>query len=163
MGPGGSGRMVVGCSGTGAISAYHHWCCEFESRFWRGAPNTTLVDDICQLLVAGHWFSLDTLVSSTNATYHHDITKILLKVRFIAITSLTRQKHLILRRTKNIRNNIIHQVKDYVRSILHKRGKWMYHIKLYRVHAVKTPCFNFLFTYLFSITFLYYFISFSLV
>jgi hypothetical protein len=33
---GGCDRMVVGCTTTYAISAYHHWCCEFESRSGRG-------------------------------------------------------------------------------------------------------------------------------
>jgi len=28
-------RMVVGFTTTYAISAYHHWCCEFKSRSWR--------------------------------------------------------------------------------------------------------------------------------
>jgi len=28
--------MVVGFTTTYAISAYHHWCCEFESRSGRG-------------------------------------------------------------------------------------------------------------------------------
>ena len=30
------GRMVVGFTTTYAISAYHHWSCEFESRSGRG-------------------------------------------------------------------------------------------------------------------------------
>jgi len=30
------GRMVVGFTTTYAISAYHHWCCEFESRAGQG-------------------------------------------------------------------------------------------------------------------------------
>jgi hypothetical protein len=29
-------RMVVGFTTTYAVSAYHHWCCEFESRSGRG-------------------------------------------------------------------------------------------------------------------------------
>ena len=33
-----------------------------------------------QLLATGRWFSLGTLVFSTNKTYRHDITEILLKV-----------------------------------------------------------------------------------
>jgi hypothetical protein len=32
----GSDRMVVGFTTTYAIRAYHHWCCEFESRSGRG-------------------------------------------------------------------------------------------------------------------------------
>ena len=42
--------------------------------------------DICQLLVAGWWFSPDTLVSSTNKTDHHDIAEILLKVALNTLT-----------------------------------------------------------------------------
>jgi hypothetical protein len=32
----GRDRMVVGLTTTCVISAYHHWCCEFESRSERG-------------------------------------------------------------------------------------------------------------------------------
>jgi len=28
-------RMVVGFTTTYAVSAYHHWCCEFKSRSGR--------------------------------------------------------------------------------------------------------------------------------
>jgi hypothetical protein len=42
--------------------------------------DTTLCDKVCQCLAAGWWVSLGTLVSSTNKTDLHDITKILLKV-----------------------------------------------------------------------------------
>jgi len=31
--------MIVGFTTTEAISAYHHWCCEFESRSERGYNN----------------------------------------------------------------------------------------------------------------------------
>jgi len=31
--------MVVGFTTTYATSAYHHWCCEFESRPGRGAQH----------------------------------------------------------------------------------------------------------------------------
>ena len=39
-----------------------------------------------QWLATGRWFSLRTLVSSTNKTYCHDITEILLKVALNTIT-----------------------------------------------------------------------------
>jgi hypothetical protein len=42
--------------------------------------DTTLCDKVCQSLAVGRLFSSDTPVSSTNKTYHHDITEILLKV-----------------------------------------------------------------------------------
>ena len=73
-------RTVVGFTTTFAISAYHHLSCEFESCSWRGVLDTTLCDKVCQLLVAGLWFSPGTQISSTAKTDRHDITEILLKV-----------------------------------------------------------------------------------
>jgi len=35
----GRDRMVVGFTTTYAISAYRHWCCEFESRSGRGVQH----------------------------------------------------------------------------------------------------------------------------
>jgi hypothetical protein len=35
----GRNRMVIGFTTTYAISAYHHWCCEFESRSEWGAQH----------------------------------------------------------------------------------------------------------------------------
>jgi len=37
--PCGRDRMVVEFTTTCAISAYHHWCCEFESRSGRGVQH----------------------------------------------------------------------------------------------------------------------------
>ena len=65
---------------TCAISAYHHYSCEFESRSWRGALDTTLCDKFCQWLTTDRWFSPGTPVFFTNKTDHHDISEILLKV-----------------------------------------------------------------------------------
>ena len=48
--------------------------------FRRSILDPTLCDKVCQWLVAGRWFSLDTLVSSTNKTDCYNITEILLKV-----------------------------------------------------------------------------------
>ena len=73
-------RNVVGFKTTYGISAYHHWCCEFEARSWRCVLDTALSDKVCQWLAAGLWFSPCTLVSSTNKTDRHDINEILLKV-----------------------------------------------------------------------------------
>ena len=72
--------MVVGFTTTCAISAYHHYKCEFEPRSWRGVLDTTLCDKVCQWLATGWWFYPGTPVSSTNKTDSHDITEILLKV-----------------------------------------------------------------------------------
>jgi hypothetical protein len=54
--------MVDGFTTTCAISAYHHWCCEFESRSGWGVLDTTLCDNVCQWLAAGQWFSPGTPV-----------------------------------------------------------------------------------------------------
>jgi hypothetical protein len=40
-------RMVVVFITTYVISAYHHWCCEFESRSGRGVLDKTLCDKVC--------------------------------------------------------------------------------------------------------------------
>ena len=42
----GRDRMVVGFTTTYAISAYHHYCCEFELRSWRDVPDTTVRDKV---------------------------------------------------------------------------------------------------------------------
>jgi hypothetical protein len=44
-------RMVVGFTTTYAISAYHHWCCEFESRLGRGVQHYVIkfVSDLWQV------------------------------------------------------------------------------------------------------------------
>jgi hypothetical protein len=47
----GCGRMVVGFTTTYAISTYHHWCCEFESRSGRGMQQYVIkfVSDLRQV------------------------------------------------------------------------------------------------------------------
>jgi hypothetical protein len=75
----GRDRMVVGFTTTYAISAFHHWSCEFESLWWRGVLDTTVCDKVCQWLVVDRDFSLGSPVSSTNKTDHHDMNEILLK------------------------------------------------------------------------------------
>jgi len=40
----GRDRMLVGFTTTCAISAYHHWRCEFKSCSWRSVLDTTLCD-----------------------------------------------------------------------------------------------------------------------
>ena len=65
---------------------YNYLCnqCLSPLKLWVRIPLkarcTTLCDKVCQWLAEGRWFSLGTPVSSTNKTYHHDITEILLKV-----------------------------------------------------------------------------------
>jgi hypothetical protein len=62
--------MVVRFTTIYAISAYHHYSCEFESRSW----------------VMARWFFPGTPVSSTHKTDNHDITEILLKVALNTIS-----------------------------------------------------------------------------
>ena len=81
--------MVIGFTTTYAISAYHHYFCEFESHSCQGVPDTTLCDKVCQWLVTGRWFSPGTLVSSTNNTDCHNRTEILLKVALSTPYTLT--------------------------------------------------------------------------
>jgi len=47
----GRDRMVVGFTTTYAIGAYHHWCCEFESRSGRGVQHYVMkfVSDLLQV------------------------------------------------------------------------------------------------------------------
>ena len=63
-----------------AISAYHHKHCGFKSRLGEVFSIQRYVIKVCQLLAAGQWFSLRTLVSPTNKIDRHDITEILLKL-----------------------------------------------------------------------------------
>ena len=66
--------MVVGFTTTYAISAYHHYSCEFESHPRWGVFDTSC-DKVCQLLAAGWWVSPGTRVSFINETDHHNITE----------------------------------------------------------------------------------------
>ena len=61
----GRDRIIVGFTTTCAISAYHHFNCEFDLCSWPGVLDTTLCDKVCQWLATGQWFSLGTPVSST--------------------------------------------------------------------------------------------------
>jgi len=47
----GCDRMVVWFTTTYAISAYHHWCCKFESRSGRGVQHYVInfVSDLRQV------------------------------------------------------------------------------------------------------------------
>ena len=75
----GRDRMVVGFTTTCAISAYHHYSCEFKPCLWRGVLDTALCDKVFAV-TCDKRFSPGTTVSSTNKTERHDITEILLKV-----------------------------------------------------------------------------------
>ena len=68
LGGRGRDRIVVRCTTTSAISAYHHLRCKFESRSLRDVLDTTLCDRVYQWLTEGRWFSPRPAVSSTNKT-----------------------------------------------------------------------------------------------
>jgi hypothetical protein len=71
--------MVVEFTIAYAISAYHHWCCEFEFRSG-GDVQHYVIKFVGDLRDVGGLFSPGPPVSSTDKTDRHDITEILLKV-----------------------------------------------------------------------------------
>jgi hypothetical protein len=73
---------VVGFKTTSAISAYHHWCCEFKSQ----SGCTTLCDKFCQWLATGRWFSQGPPVSSKYLSFPY-IQTILNPVHCLQFTS----------------------------------------------------------------------------
>jgi hypothetical protein len=91
--------MVVGFTTTYAISAYHHWCCEFESWSGRGVQHYVLKFDMtCDRSV----------IFSTNKTDCHDITEILLKVALNTIKQTNRLCiHSIAERQKRLTSSIL--------------------------------------------------------
>jgi hypothetical protein len=83
----GRDRMVVGFTTTYAISAYHHWCCEFESRSGRDVLHLCKIVQSSVILLL-HLFSIlsfgDILLTDDGATsplsiavekWHFDIVK----------------------------------------------------------------------------------------
>jgi len=53
----GRDRMVVGFTTTCAISAYHHWSCEFEPRSWRGVQHY-VIKFVCDLRQFGSFLQV---------------------------------------------------------------------------------------------------------
>ena len=85
--------MVVGFTTNCAVSAYHHWSCEFESH-WGGVYSIQhYLINFCQWLLVGQWFSAGTPISSINKTDHHDITEILLKVALKTVNQSIHQPY----------------------------------------------------------------------
>ena len=87
------GRMVVGFITTYAISAYHHWSCEFESCYGKVYSIQHYVIKFVSDHATGRWFSLGTPVSPTNKTDRHNTTEILLKVALYTITLTLTHDH----------------------------------------------------------------------
>ena len=74
----GRDRMVVGFTTTYAISAYHHWCCEFESWSGRGVQHYVIkfVSNLRQVDAFLRVLQFPPPI----ITDRHNITEILLKV-----------------------------------------------------------------------------------
>ena len=62
---------------------------------------------ICELLATVRWFSPDMPVSSTNNTYHHDITETLLKVALNTITLIPETLWLRNKSDRNLDENVM--------------------------------------------------------
>jgi hypothetical protein len=60
------GALLIGFTTTSAISAYHHWCCEFESRSERGVQHYVIkfVSDLRQV---GGFFQGPPVTSTNKA------------------------------------------------------------------------------------------------
>jgi hypothetical protein len=72
--------MVVGFTTTGAISAYHHKSCDYESRSVEVySIQQYVIKFVSDLRQVGGFLRVPP-VSSTNKTDRHDITEIFLKV-----------------------------------------------------------------------------------
>jgi hypothetical protein len=95
----GRDRMVVGFITTYAISAYHHWCCGFESRSGRGAQHHVIkfVSDLRQVVLFP-----GRPVSSTSKTDLHDITEQLLKLALSSIKQISKNKDWYARNDNNV-------------------------------------------------------------
>ena len=99
--------MVVGFTTTLAISAYHHWCCEFKSLSGRGVQHYVMkfVSDLRQ--VGGF---LRVLQFPPRITDGHNITEIFLKVAFNTIIPIPKPNHLTLTSIFNFCNSGISQI-----------------------------------------------------
>ena len=86
--------MVVGFTTTYAISAYHHWCCEVESRSGRGVQHYVIYN-VFQWLAPGRWFSPGPPVSSIYNIDRHDITEILLNVALNTIKQTNKLANMV--------------------------------------------------------------------
>jgi hypothetical protein len=93
-----------------------------------GKSLTYQLDKVCQWLGTGWWFSLGTLVSSTNKTNCHDITEIfsyqtLLMILMIMFVSTFKTAAILYKSHMNYTTDNLSQVTDK-----------LYHIILYWVH-----------------------------
>ena len=86
----GRDRMVVGFTTTYAISAHHHWCCDFESRSGRGVEYYVIkfVSDLWQVDVV--FFTVLRFPPPIKLT---DIDEILSKVTLTTTLNLNHSNH----------------------------------------------------------------------
>ena len=56
--------MVVEFTNTCAIVSCHHLSCEFQPHSWRGVPDKTICDQVCQWLPTDLWISLGSPISA---------------------------------------------------------------------------------------------------
>jgi len=105
----GRDRMIVGFTTTYAITAYYHWCCEFESRSGWGVQHYMIKFDSDLWQVGG--FLLDHPGSSTNRIVRHDIVEILLKVALNTIKQQTNIDFQINLLMKNKTIKVQHKIK----------------------------------------------------
>ena len=92
----------------------------------RGALDTTLCDNVCQWLVTGQWFSLSTLVSSTNKTDRHNITAVLLKM---VLNTINLTLHYIVRHNTHILRKIY--IEDNIDGIVDHHCSHNHFIKIF--------------------------------
>jgi hypothetical protein len=69
----GRDRMVVGFTTTYAVSAYQHWCCEFESRSGRGVQHYVIkfVSDLPVTLLSIKQTNTRYIVSCLKYMYYN--------------------------------------------------------------------------------------------
>jgi hypothetical protein len=114
--------------GKGPSWSYGSWIYNYQYHQWlspltlwvliqlrRGVLETTLCDKVCPWLSGGRWFSLGTLVSSTNKIDHHDITEMLLKV---ALNTITTSIWVIKHSQRNVKLNV-HSVNSILLVVLY--------------------------------------------
>ena len=102
---------------------YYYLCnqCLSALKLWIRIPlrggvlDTTLCDKVWQWLATGRWFSPGTPVFSTNKTYCHDITEILLKV---ALNTINQTKTKDIQKYKVIYMYILWNKKPLVNQIV---------------------------------------------
>ena len=89
----GHDRNVVGFTTTYAISAYHHWCCEFESRSGRGVQHF-VIKFFSDLLQVGGFLRVLRFPPTIKLTAMiYPVTEILLKV---ALNTIKQTNNIIL-------------------------------------------------------------------